>query len=163
MASPVQADQYVFEGFDEFSEATNALLMTLMEEEAEDLRVDDDDGRFYGDHRLVSMIQSLEAEINIGSDHHPVCDQMGQVDGQGCSTSSSAIGDYYNDWVDNMEVMMTVSPSSEFDDDMNYAWNDCAAMMNIDIGSDFYNSEFSYGVLLDQQQVMQYFYNVNTN
>ena len=60
----------------EFSlESNNMLLMTLMEEIQEDQYCEDD--------RLISMIQSLEAEISYSRSI-----EEGHVDSQDCSMSS---------------------------------------------------------------------------
>ncbi|KAK4256009.1 hypothetical protein QN277_008930 [Acacia crassicarpa] len=115
----------VLEGL-EFSEANNLLLMALMEETQED-DLDDD--------RLMTMIQSLEAEIsNQRYDHH-----VGQVDGQDCSMSSSFCTT--DDWMD-VEVASAFSSSSPpFDEDMKMsAWSPCAA------GGD---DSCSHGIWLD--------------
>ncbi|KAI9083189.1 hypothetical protein K1719_034922 [Acacia pycnantha] len=125
-SSPVLPES-VLEGL-EFSEANNLLLMALMEETQEDDHDDD---------RLMTMIQSLEAEISNQSqryDHH-----VGQVDGQDCSMSSSVCTT--DDWMD-MEVASAFSSSSSpFDEDMKMsAWSPCAA-----VGDDSY----CHGVWLD--------------
>ncbi|KAL2589355.1 hypothetical protein AAZV13_13G224900 [Glycine max] len=52
----MSSSEGVFELGIEFSEANNVLLMSIMEETQEE--------EYYGDDRLVSMIQSLEAEIS---------------------------------------------------------------------------------------------------
>ena len=92
----------------ELCEASNVLLMTLMEEENQE------DHYYYQnfeDERLVSMIQLLEAEIN---SINPML-MVGQVEGQDCSTPPSPITDNC-DWVmEDMEVVPSIS--SSFDDD----------------------------------------------
>ncbi|XP_054811138.1 uncharacterized protein LOC129312519 [Prosopis cineraria] len=102
----------------EFFEASNILdLMALMEETQEDHQYCEDD------HRLLSMIQSLEAEI-IGRSNSPDPYQrydieVGQVDGEDFSTSSI----YWED----MEAASPSSSLSSFDDEMMDAWSLCAA------------------------------------
>ncbi|WVZ01082.1 hypothetical protein V8G54_027151 [Vigna mungo] len=70
----MSSSECLFELGMEFSEANNVLLMSLMEETQEE-------EYYHGDDRLVSMIQSLEAEI---SDT-----EIAQMDDQDCSTSDS--------------------------------------------------------------------------
>ncbi|XP_028755373.1 uncharacterized protein LOC114714773 [Neltuma alba] len=111
----------VFEGF-ELCEASNVLLMTLMEETQED-----DHYQNFEDERLVSMIQSLEAEIS----RNPML--MEQMDGQDCSASSSVTDDY--DWVMDMEAVPSIS--SPFDDDLNAGSPYCA-----DMNEDYYSDQF---------------------
>lgn len=83
MSSSVQ--ESVFEFGIEYSQA-NVLLMSLMEETHED--------EYYGDDKLVSMIQSLEAEIS--------APQMLYEDNQDCSPSIIGL----DHWVD-MELIST--------------------------------------------------------
>ncbi|XP_061352160.1 uncharacterized protein LOC133297110 [Gastrolobium bilobum] len=126
----------VFELGIEFSEANNVLLMSLMEETQED--------EYYGDDRLVSMIQSLEAEISV-----PVLGQMyemGHVDDQGCSTSSLSGPDH---WVD-----IALVSSLPFDE-MN-PWIPCGdemehVAMEYEDGNDIDDFHLCYGVFLEQQ------------
>ncbi|KAK7324445.1 hypothetical protein VNO77_28001 [Canavalia gladiata] len=125
----------------EFSEANNVLLMSLMEETQEE--------EYYGDDRLVSMIQSLEAEITsdpeLGQIMH---DEMGHVDDQDCSTSSMSGPDH---WVD-MELI-----SSLPFDEMNYALIPCGdeimehVVMEYEAENDIDDFQLSYGVFLEQQ------------
>ncbi|CAL0326468.1 unnamed protein product [Lupinus luteus] len=129
----------VFElGFDEFSEANNVLLLSLMEETHED--------EYNGDDRLVSMIQSLEAEIN-----DPMLGQRYELghmmDGQDCYTS---INDNAN-WVDKEFV------SSLSFDEMN-TWIPCGenemmehVAMEYEGGNDIDDFELYYGGFLEQQ------------
>ena len=100
----MSSSEGVFELGIDFSESNNVLLMSLMEETQEE--------EYYGDDRLVTMIQSLEAEITdteMGQMY-----EMGHVDSQDCSTSVSDP----NQWVD-MELI-----SSLPFDEMN-AWIPC--------------------------------------
>ncbi|KAL2331224.1 hypothetical protein Fmac_018805 [Flemingia macrophylla] len=122
----------VFEIGLEFSEANNILLMSPLEETQEE---------YYGDDRLVSMIQSLEAEIS-----DP---EMGHMDDQNCSTSDSGSDD---NWVD-MEVI-----SSLPFDEMNNAWIPCGdemmmehAPMPYEAGNDIDEFQWYCGVFLEQQ------------
>ncbi|CAJ1957848.1 unnamed protein product [Sphenostylis stenocarpa] len=114
----------------EFSEASNVLLMSLMEETQEE--------EYYGDDRLVSMIQSLEAEI---SDT-----EMGHVDDQDCSTSDSDP----DHWVD-MELISSL-PFDEIN-----AWMGGGdemvehAAMEDEAANDINDFELYYGVFLEQQ------------
>ena len=122
----------------EFSEANNVLLMSLMEETQED--------EFYGNDRLVSIIQSLEQEIT-----DPKLDRSAQVDGHNCSGS---ISDDFS-WID-----MEVASSSPFHE-MN-AWSPCGDEMDgmvLEYGvgngiSDY--SQIYCGVFLEQQQMENY-------
>ena len=124
----------IFEGI-EFSEANTVLLMSLMDETQED--------DFFGDDRLVSMIQSLEAEIN-----DPPIDQRaetGHVDGQDCSTS---VGNDFS-WAD-----LELASSSAFDEMI--PWSPCGdqemesiALMEYGVGNNDY-SQICYEVLLEQ-------------
>ncbi|XP_027342976.1 uncharacterized protein LOC113855534 [Abrus precatorius] len=130
----MSSSEGVFELGIEFSEANNVLLMSLMEETQED--------EYYGDDRLVSMIQSLEAEIN-----DPELDQvyeMGHVDDQYCSTSMSGP----DHWVD-MELI-----SSLPFDEMN-AWIPSGDEMMEHVAMEYEaeNDDFQlcYGVFLEQQ------------
>ncbi|XP_028755374.1 uncharacterized protein LOC114714774 [Neltuma alba] len=124
----------------EFSESNNILLMALMEETQED--------QYYADERLMSMIQSLEAELSstTGSAADPYQSyemEAGQMDDQDCSTSSLSFST--DDHWDNMEVISassSSSPSCSFDEEMMNAWSFCAA------GWDD-NGHFCYGVLLE--------------
>ncbi|KAK4256013.1 hypothetical protein QN277_008934 [Acacia crassicarpa] len=124
----------VFEGF-ELCEASNVLLMTLMEEETQE-------DHYYQnceeDERLVSMIQSLEAEIN---SRNPLL-MMEQVDGQDCSTSLLSATDDDFDWVmEDMEIVPSLS-SSPFDD-LDAELSSCA-----DMSEDYYSDlhQFYCGV-----------------
>ncbi|KAE9590558.1 hypothetical protein Lalb_Chr20g0108981 [Lupinus albus] len=74
----------VFELGFEISEANNVLFISLMEETHED--------EYNLDDRVVSMIQSLEAEINdsLLSQRY----EVGHVDGQDCFTSMNS-NDHY--------------------------------------------------------------------
>ncbi|XP_054811158.1 uncharacterized protein LOC129312534 [Prosopis cineraria] len=120
MASSSSIHQSVFEGF-EFGEASNVLLMALMEETQEEQNCEDE--------RLVSMIQSLEAEISRNSM------LMEQVDGKDCSTSSISTDDYYDDIMDiDQQVVPSISPF----DDLN-AWSPCA-----DMNQNHYFDQFYY-------------------
>ncbi|KAK4256011.1 hypothetical protein QN277_008932 [Acacia crassicarpa] len=128
----------------EFSYETNKiLLMALMEE------TQDDHQYCAHDDRLISMIQSLEAEISSttgsGDSYQSYDMEVGQVDDQDCSTSSSILFNA-DDW-DDMEV---VSASSSFDEEtMMSAWSLCAAGGD-DSTADYYNSSESYyGGLLE--------------
>ncbi|KAF7836576.1 uncharacterized protein G2W53_011435 [Senna tora] len=149
----------VFEGF-EISEATNVLLMNLMEEDEE----------YVGDQdRLVSMIQSLEEEIRSSSNFSTT--HLGQVEDQDCSTSS-VVPAFHDDecynWVDMEEEMVSSSSSSSsssiltFDDDddddddfkmMNNAWisPNSVAMSSHDSA---HYSEFCYGGFNVEHQMM---------
>ncbi|CAL5187235.1 unnamed protein product [Lathyrus oleraceus] len=91
-------------GNDQFSEANNVILMSLMEEthEFED--------EYFGDDKLVSMIQSLEAEISDTQNY----DMGNYMDGQDCSTSSFIGSDH---WID-----MELISSSPFDEVNVNAW-----------------------------------------
>ncbi|KAG4384349.1 hypothetical protein AAZX31_13G243200 [Glycine max] len=132
----MSSSEGAFELGSEFSEANNVLLMSLMEETQEE--------EYYGDERLVSMIQSLEAEITdteIGQMY-----EMGHVDGQDCSTSVSDP----NHWVD-MELI-----SSLPFDEMN-AWIPSGyemmehAAMEYEAGTGIDDLQLCYGAFLDQQ------------
>ncbi|KAG4950345.1 hypothetical protein JHK82_043706 [Glycine max] len=120
----------------EFSEANNFLLMSLMEETQEE--------EYYGDDRLVSMIQSLEAEIS--DTEMSQMYEMSHVDDQDCSTSVSGP----DHWVD-MELI-----SSLTFDGMN-AWIPCGdemmehAAMEYEAGNDINDFQLCYGVFLEQQ------------
>ncbi|XP_028755375.1 uncharacterized protein LOC114714775 [Neltuma alba] len=125
----------------EFSESNNILLMALMEETQED--------QYYADERLMSMIQSLEAEListtSSAADPYQIYEiEVGQMDDQDCSTSSLSFSTH--DHGDDMEVISanssSSSPSCSFDEEMMNAWNFCAA------GGDD-NGDFCYGVLLE--------------
>ncbi|RDX71764.1 hypothetical protein CR513_48840, partial [Mucuna pruriens] len=144
----------------EFSEANNVLLMSLLDETHEE--------EYYGDDRLVSMMQSLEAEISdteMGQMY-----EIGYVDDQDCSTSDNG-----SDHWDDMELI-----SSLPFDEMN-AWIPCGDEMNAGIpcgdemmehaameyeaGNDIDDIQLCYGVFLEQQyrenylaqdQLMQY-------
>ncbi|KAI4333408.1 hypothetical protein L6164_018228 [Bauhinia variegata] len=101
------ASESVLEGIEFFSEANSLLLRSLMEETQEE------HDQYYGDDRLVSMIQSLEAEIS-GSLLGYTASELqgfdnGHADGQDCSTS---VSDHDCGWVDDMEV----SSSSQFEE-----------------------------------------------
>lgn len=82
-------------GINQFSEANNVILMSLMEEthEYEDANI--------GDDKLVCMNQSLEAEISDTQNY----DMGGYIDGQDCSTSLFID---YDDWID-MELISLLS------------------------------------------------------
>ncbi|XP_057457171.1 uncharacterized protein LOC130748089 [Lotus japonicus] len=130
MSSSVQ--ESVFELEPEFLEANNMVLMSLMEETQED--------EYYVDDRLVSMIQSLEAEIS-----GPVLGQMynmGHVDDQDFSRSFSGS--------DDMELISS-SPFCEmnawipFGDEMEHE------AMGYKAGNDINDFEMSYGVFWEQQ------------
>ncbi|RDY03797.1 hypothetical protein CR513_12574, partial [Mucuna pruriens] len=134
----MSSSEGVFELGIEFLEANNVLLMSLMEETQ--------DEEYYGDDRLVSMIQSLEAEISdteIGQMY-----ESGHVDVQDCSTSDSGT----DNWVD-MELI-----SSLPFDEMN-AWIPCgdemmehAAMMEYEVGNNNIDDfQLCYGAFLEQQ------------
>ncbi|KAK4256010.1 hypothetical protein QN277_008931 [Acacia crassicarpa] len=131
----------VCEGTEFSSETNKILLMALMEETQED-------HQYHADDRLISMIQSLEAEISSttssGDSYQSYDIMVGQVGDQDCSTSSSI--SFSADW-DDMEV---VPASSSFDEEMMMnAWTLCAAG-GVDSTADYYNSsEFYYGVLLE--------------
>ncbi|RDY03798.1 hypothetical protein CR513_12575, partial [Mucuna pruriens] len=120
----------------EFSEANNVLLMSLLDETHEE--------EYYGDDRLVSMMQSLEAEISdteMGQIY-----EIGHVDDQDCSTSDSGS----DHWVD-MELI-----SSLPFDEMN-AWIPCGdemmehAAMEYEAGNDIDDFQLCYGAFLEQQ------------
>ncbi|XP_020233614.1 uncharacterized protein LOC109813768 isoform X2 [Cajanus cajan] len=128
----MSSSEGVFELGFEFSDANNVLLMSLLEETQEE--------EYYGDDRLVSMIQSLEAEI---SDT-----EMGHVDDQDCSTSDSGLDDHWGD----MELI-----SSLPFDEMN-AWIPCRdemmehAAMAYEAGNyEIDDFQQCYGVFLEQQ------------
>ncbi|KAG4978052.1 hypothetical protein AAZX31_13G243000 [Glycine max] len=132
----MSSSEGVFELGIDFSESNNVLLMSLMEETQEE--------EYYGDDRLVTMIQSLEAEITdteMGQMY-----EMGHVDSQDCSTSVSDP----NQWVD-MELI-----SSLPFDEMN-AWIPCGddmmehAAMEYEAGHDINDFQLFYGVFLEQQ------------
>ncbi|KAE9585103.1 hypothetical protein Lal_00017940 [Lupinus albus] len=127
MASLVPENVYEL-GF-ELSEANNVLLMSLMEETHED--------EYNGDDRLVSMIQSLEAEIN-----DPIL-------GQDCYTS--IINDNNAHWVD--KELLSSLPF----DEMN-TWISCEdneimehVAMEYEGGNDIDEFELYYGGFLEQQ------------
>ncbi|CAJ1957844.1 unnamed protein product [Sphenostylis stenocarpa] len=132
----MSSSEGVFELGMEFSEADNVLLMSLMEETQEE--------EYYGDERLVSMIQSLEAEISdteMGQIY-----EMGHVDDQYCSTSDTDP----DNWVD-MELI-----SSLPFDEMN-AWMPCVdemmehAAMEDEAANDINDFQFCYEAFLEQQ------------
>ncbi|CAL0310717.1 unnamed protein product [Lupinus luteus] len=123
----------------EFSEANNVLLMSLLEETHED--------EYNGDDRLVTMIQSLEAEIN-----DPLLGQryeVGNLDGQDCYTSSINNHDH---WID-MELVSSLSF-----DEMNalIPCGDEIIMEHVGVdyedGNDSDDFKLYYGGLLEQQQ-----------
>ncbi|KAG2372386.1 histidine-containing phosphotransfer protein [Vigna angularis] len=123
--------QSVFELGVEFSGANNVLLMSLMEETQEE-------EYYHGDDRLVSMIQSLEAEI---SDT-----EIAQMDDQDCSTSDSEA----DHWAE-----MNIISSLPFDE-MN-AWIPCGdemmehAPMEYEEASYIEDFQLCYGLFLQQQ------------
>ncbi|KAK7335033.1 hypothetical protein VNO80_26803 [Phaseolus coccineus] len=116
----------------EFSEANNVLLMSLMEETLEE--------EYYGDDRLVSMIQSLEAEI---SDT-----EIGQIYEMEDLDTSVSEPDH---WVD-----MNIISSLPFDE-MN-AWIPCGeemmehASMEYEAANYIDDFQLSYEIFLKQQQ-----------
>ncbi|KOM42652.1 hypothetical protein LR48_Vigan05g025600 [Vigna angularis] len=128
---PVEGRASVFELGVEFSEANNVLLMSLMEETQEE-------EYYHGDDRLVSMIQSLEAEI---SDT-----EIAQMDDQDCSTSDSEA----DHWAE-----MNIISSLPFDE-MN-AWIPCGdemmehAPMEYEEASYIEDFQLCYGLFLQQQ------------
>ncbi|ESW21327.1 hypothetical protein PHAVU_005G061801 [Phaseolus vulgaris] len=132
----MSSSEGVFELGMEFSEANNVLLMSLMEETHEE--------EYYGDDRLVSMIQSLEAELSdteIGQFY-----EMGHLDDQDCSTSDSEP----DHWAE-----MDIISSLPFDE-MN-AWIPSGDEMKEHAAMEYeaanYTDDFqlSYGILLEQQ------------
>ncbi|KAF7836577.1 TRNA wybutosine-synthesizing protein like [Senna tora] len=119
--------------FPNSDESTNTiLLMTLLMEETQEDHHHDDEAY---DHRLVSMIQSLEAEIT--RSHQYDDDEEGQVDALDCSTSAVSSGDDQDYYCDFDEMMMMD------------AWSPCAAAG--EDSDDDYSHQFYYGLLLDQQ------------
>ncbi|KAL9322127.1 hypothetical protein ACSQ67_010180 [Phaseolus vulgaris] len=127
----MSSSEGVFELGMEFSEANNVLLMSLMEETQEE--------EYYGDDRLVSMIQSLEAEI---SDIE--IDQIYEMEHLDTSDSEP------DHWVD-----MNIISSLPFDE-MN-AWIPCGdemmehAAMEYEAANYVTDFQLSYGVFLEQQ------------
>ncbi|KAK7401711.1 hypothetical protein VNO78_13409 [Psophocarpus tetragonolobus] len=128
----------VFELGIEFSEANiNVLLMSLMEETQEE--------EYCGDERLVSMIQSLEAEIS--DTKMSQIYEMGHVDDQDCSMTAN----FTDHWAD-----MGLISSLPFDE-MNIAWIPCAdemmehAIMEYEGGNDINDFQLCYGGFLEQQ------------
>ncbi|XP_014500731.1 uncharacterized protein LOC106761676 [Vigna radiata var. radiata] len=127
----MSSSECVFELGMEFSEVNNVLLMSLMEETQEE-------EYYHGDDRLVSMIQSLEAEI---SDT-----EIAQMDDQDCSTSDSEA----DHWAE-----MNIISSLPFDE-MN-AWIPCGdemmehAPMEYEDASYIEDFQLCYGLFLDQQ------------
>ncbi|KAI9083143.1 hypothetical protein K1719_034876 [Acacia pycnantha] len=143
MAASSSMPESVCEELEFSSESNHILLMALMEE------TQDEHDQYYAADRLMSMIQSLEAELSSSSssyDPYQSFDmEVGQVDDQDCSTSSSS-SSFSADW-DDMEV---VSASSSFDEEMMMnAWNLCDGGGD-DSTADYHDSsEFHYGVLLE--------------
>ncbi|XP_058727437.1 uncharacterized protein LOC131598881 [Vicia villosa] len=127
-------------GIDQFSEANNVILMSLMEEthEYED--------EYIGDDKLVSMIQSLEAEISDTQNY----DMGGYMDGQDCSTSLIIDSDH---WVDIElissslfdEVNMNVNANTWCENEMEHMKMEYEDQNFID---DF---QMCYGVFMEQQ------------
>jgi len=121
----------VFELGMEFSEANNVLLMSLMEEMQEE--------DFCGDDRLVSMIQSLEAEIS-DTEIDQIC-EMEHLD------TSYSEPDH---WVD-----MNIISSLPFDE-MN-SWIPCEdemmehASMEYEAANYIDDFQLSYEIFLKQQ------------
>ncbi|TKY49295.1 hypothetical protein E2542_SST26724 [Spatholobus suberectus] len=132
----MSSSEGVFELGIEFSEANNVLLQSLMEETQED--------EYYGDDRLVSMIQSLEAEISDAEMGQMY--EMGHVDDQDCSMSVSGP----DRWVD-MELISSL-PFNEIN-----AWIPCGdemmqhATKEFEAGNDIDDFQLCYGVFLEQQ------------
>ncbi|KAL2331219.1 hypothetical protein Fmac_018800 [Flemingia macrophylla] len=129
----MSSSEGVFELGIEFSEANHVLLMSLLEESQEE--------EYYGDDRLMSMIQSLEAEIGDT--------EMGHVDDQDCSTSDSGPDDH---WVD-----MGMISSMPFDETIN-AWIPCGdemmmehAPMPYEAGNYINDFQWYCGFFLEQQ------------
>ncbi|GAU28431.1 hypothetical protein TSUD_54830 [Trifolium subterraneum] len=112
-------------GIGQLSEANNVILMSLMEETHE---LEDE---YYGDDKLVSMMQSLEAEISATQNYN-----MGYMDGQDCSTS-------FIDHPDHLIDMELIS-SSPFDE---------MAHMEMEYEDQNFIDDYQmcYGVLLEQQ------------
>ena len=110
--------------------------MSLMEETQEE--------EYYGDDRLVSMIQSLEAEIN-DTEINQIY-EMEHLDHQDCSTSDSKP----DHWVD-----MNIISSLPFDE-MN-AWIPCGdemmehAAMEYEAANYIDDFQLCNGVFLEQQ------------
>lgn len=116
------------------------LLMSLMEESTQEA------DEYYGDDRLVSMIQSLEAEISY---------DMGHVDGQDCSNGPDHL-------VDNMELMISSSPFDEMGNDN--AWIPCGGD-EMDVAMEYEGADeniiddfqMCYGVFLEQHHRETYY------
>ncbi|XP_047177756.1 uncharacterized protein LOC124844791 [Vigna umbellata] len=127
----MSSSECVFELGVEFSEANNVLLMSLMEETQEE-------EYYHGDDRLVSMIQSLEAEIGDT--------EIAQMDDQDCSTSDSEA----DHWAE-----MNIISSFPFDE-MN-SWMPCGdemmehAPMEYEEASYIEDFQLCYGLFLQQQ------------
>ncbi|KAK4256012.1 hypothetical protein QN277_008933 [Acacia crassicarpa] len=142
MAASSSMPESVCEELEFSSESNHILLKALMEETQEE------HDQYYAADRLMSMIQSLEAELSYSSSSYDPCQscdmEVGQVDDQDCSTSSSL--SFSADW-DYMEI---VSASSSFDEEMMMnAWSLCDAGGD-DSTADYHDSsEFYYGVLLE--------------
>ncbi|WJX68022.1 hypothetical protein P8452_52434 [Trifolium repens] len=122
-------------GIGQLSEANNVILMSLMEETHE---LEDE---YYVDDKLVSMIQSLEAEISATQNY-----DIGYMDGQDCSTSFI---DHPDHWID-----MELISSSPFDE-VN-AWILCGdEMEHVEMENEDQNFiddyQMCYGVFLEQQ------------
>jgi len=132
----MSSSEGVFELGMQFSEANNVLHMSLMEETQEE--------EYYGDDRLVSMIQSLEAEIS-DTEIDQIYD-MEHLDHQDCSTSDIEP----DHWVD-----MNIISSLPFDE-MN-AWIPCGdemmehAAMEYEAANYIEDFQLCYGVFLEQQ------------
>lgn len=134
MASSVP--ESVFELGIELSESNNVLLMSLMEETQED--------EYNGDDRLVSMIQSLEAEIS-----DPLLDQRYEIGSHVDDQDFYTFVGGPDHWID-----MELVSSSPFDD-MN-AWTPCGdemehVAMEYEAGNDIDDFQLYYGVFLEQQ------------
>ncbi|CAJ1957846.1 unnamed protein product [Sphenostylis stenocarpa] len=132
----MSSSEGVFELGMEFSEANNVLLMSLMEETQEE--------EYNGDDRLVSMIQSLEAEIS--DTEMSQIYEIGHVDDHGCSTSDSDP----DHWVD-MELISSL-PFDDID-----AWIPCGdemmehATMEYEAPNHINEFQMSFGAFLEQQ------------
>ncbi|KAH1148716.1 hypothetical protein AAZX31_15G232100 [Glycine max] len=132
----MSSSEGVFEQGIEFSEANNVLLMSLMEEEQEE--------EYYGDDRLVSMIQSLEAEITdteMGQMY-----EMGHVDDQDRS-ASVGVPDH---WVD-LELISSL-PFDEMNAWIPYGYGMMEHVeMEYEAGNGVDDLQLCFGAFLDQQ------------
>nr|XP_004488658.1 uncharacterized protein LOC101496808 [Cicer arietinum] len=139
MSSSIQENVFELENIDQFWEANNVILTSLMEETQDEF-----EDEYYGDDKLVSMIQSLEAEIS-----SPEIYGMGQMDGQDCSTSFIGL----DHWIDeNMELISSspfdeVNASIPCEDEMTEYFE----LMEYEAENFIDGFEMCYGVFLEQQ------------